>query len=83
MSKVEWKELKEVFDTRNGYTPSTSNETFWEGGYIPWFKMEDIRDNGSILNDSYLHITDKAIKDPDSSIQWDIPDSSTTLLLQG
>ena len=59
---VEWKELKEVFDTRNGYTPSTSNETFWEGGYIPWFKMEDIRDNGSILNDSYLHITDKAIK---------------------
>ena len=62
MSKVEWKELKEVFDTRNGYTPSTSNETFWEGGYIPWFKMEDIRDNGSILNDSYLHITDKAIK---------------------
>ena len=59
---MEWKELKEVFDTRNGYTPSTSNETFWEGGTIPWFKMEDIRDKGSILNDSYLHITDKAIK---------------------
>ena len=59
---VEWKELKEVFDTRNGYTPSTSNVAFWEGGNIPWFKMEDIRDNGSILNDSYLHITDKAIK---------------------
>ena len=59
---VEWKELKEVFDTRNGYTPSTSNEAFWEGGYIPWFKMEDIRDNGNILYDSYLHITDKAIK---------------------
>lgn len=59
---MEWKELKEIFDTRNGYTPSTSNETFWEGGTIPWFKMEDIRDNGSILNDSYLHITDKAIK---------------------
>ena len=59
---VEWKELKEVFDTRNGYTPSTSNETFWEGGNIPWFKMEDLRDNGGFLNDSYLHITDKAIK---------------------
>jgi len=61
-SKMEWKELKEVFDTRNGYTPSTSNETFWDGGTIPWFKMEDIRDKGRILNDSYLHITDKAIK---------------------
>jgi type I restriction enzyme S subunit len=59
---VEWKELKEVFDTRNGYTPSTSNETFWEGGNIPWFKMEDLRNNGGILNDSYLHITEKAIK---------------------
>lgn len=59
---VEWKKLGEVFDTRNGYTPSTSNDTFWEGGYIPWFKMEDIRDNGGILKDSYSHITDNAIK---------------------
>ena len=59
---VEWKELKEVFDTRNGYTPSTSNEAFWAGGYIPWSKMEDIRDHGNILHDYYLHITDKAIK---------------------
>ena len=59
---VEWKKLKEVFETRNGYTPSTSNEAFWEGGTIPWFKMEDIRDKGSILNDSYLHITNNAIK---------------------
>ena len=59
---VEWKEIKEVFETRNGYTPSTTNESFWEGGDIPWFKMEDIRDNGGILNDSYLHITDAAVK---------------------
>ena len=59
---VEWKELKEVFDTRNGYTPSTTNESFWEGGNIPWFKMEDIRDKGGILNDSYLHITETAVK---------------------
>ena len=59
---VVWKELKEVFDTRNGYTPSTTNESFWEGGNIPWFKMEDIRDKGGILNDSYLHITETAVK---------------------
>lgn len=59
---VEWKEIKEIFETRNGYTPSTANESFWEGGNIPWFKMEDIRDNGNILNDSYLHITHNAIK---------------------
>ena len=59
---VVWKELKEVFDTRNGYTPSTTNESFWEGGNIPWFKMEDIRDKGGILNDSYLHITETAVR---------------------
>ena len=59
---VEWKELKEIFETRNGYTPSTTNESFWEGGNIPWFKMEDIRDKGGILNDSYLHITETAVK---------------------
>ena len=59
---VEMKTLKEVFDTRNGYTPSTSNSQFWDEGTIPWFKMDDIRDNGSILNDSNLHITSLAIK---------------------
>ncbi len=59
---VEMKTLKEVFDTRNGYTPSTANSSFWEDGTIPWFKMEDIRDNGRLLNDSNLHITPNAIK---------------------
>ena len=59
---VEWKEIRAVFETRNGYTPSTKNESFWTGGFIPWFKMEDIRDKGTVLNDSNLHITKKAIK---------------------
>ena len=59
---VEMKTIKEVFDTRNGYTPSTSNELFWNDGTIPWFKMEDIRDKGRILSDSYLHITAQAVK---------------------
>ncbi len=59
---VEMKTLGEIFDTRNGYTPSTSNSAFWDGGVIPWFKMEDIRDNGRILSDSNLHITPIAVK---------------------
>ena len=59
---VEWKALKEVFTTRNGYTPSTSNQDFWENGTIPWFKMEDIREKGRILSDSANHITPAAIK---------------------
>ncbi len=59
---VEMKPIKEIFDTRNGYTPSTNNEEFWDNGTLPWFKMEDIRDNGRILKDSILHITHKAVK---------------------
>jgi len=57
-----WPTIKELFNTRNGYTPSTKNDDFWIDGTIPWFKMEDIRENGHILNDSNLHITPSAIK---------------------
>ena len=59
---VEWKKLGDLFETRNGYTPSTKEDSFWVGGNVPWFKMDDIRDNGSVLDDSKLHITEKAIK---------------------
>lgn len=58
----EVKSLGDVFLFRNGYTPSKSNPEFWNGGTIPWFKLEDIRDNGHILNDSANHITSDAIK---------------------
>lgn len=60
--EVQMKPIKEIFETRNGYTPSTKNQDFWEGGYIPWFKMDDIRDNGHILKDSHLHINPIAVK---------------------
>lgn len=59
---IQWPTIKELFNTRNGYTPSTKNDDFWIDGTIPWFKMEDIRENGHILNDSNLHITPSAIK---------------------
>ena len=60
--KIEWKSMEDVFEMRNGYTPSKNNPEFWEGGSIPWFRMEDIRDFGRILSDSYQHITPAAIK---------------------
>lgn len=47
---------------RNGYTPSKNNPAFWDGGEIPWFRMEDIRANGRILSDSIQHTTPAAIK---------------------
>ena len=46
---VEWKKLADVFQLKNGYTPSKSKKEFWENGTVPWFRMDDIRQNGQIL----------------------------------
>lgn len=59
---VEYKEIGEIFNVKNGYTPSKKNSEFWENGDIPWFRMEDIRSNGKILSDSIQHITKQAVK---------------------
>ena len=49
---VEYRALYEIFITKNGYTPSKKHKEYWEQGTIPWFRMEDIRQNGNILSDS-------------------------------
>ena len=60
--EIKWMKMSDVFEIRNGYTPSKANNDFWEGGTIPWFRMEDIRQNGRILSDSISHITPKGVK---------------------
>ena len=59
---VEHKKLGEVFNLRNGYTPSTKNEAFWKNGNLPWFTMKDLRANGRILSDSIEHITCEGVR---------------------
>jgi type I restriction enzyme S subunit len=59
---VEWKTIEEVFELRNGYTPSKNNPEYWDGGTIPWFRMDDIRQNGHVLGDSIQHITPISVK---------------------
>ena len=54
--------MENIFEIRNGYTPSKSNTEYWEGGTIPWFRMEDIRTNGHVLSDSIQHITPLGVK---------------------
>ena len=54
--------IQELFDSRNGFTPSKDNPDFWENGALPWFKLDDINSKGRVLSDSYLHITPKALK---------------------
>lgn len=59
---VTWMKMSDLFDIGNGYTPSKANTEYWENGTIPWFRMEDIRQNGRILSDSIQHITPSAVK---------------------
>jgi len=60
--EVEWKTLGEVFETRNGYTPSKKEEKYWRGGTIPWFRMEDLRTSGTLLSTAIQRITPEAIR---------------------
>lgn len=59
---VEMKRLEEVFDMKNGYTPSKKKAEYWENGEVNWFRMEDIRANGNVLNDSIQKVSIDGIK---------------------
>jgi type I restriction enzyme S subunit len=60
--EVEWQPLADVFNLKNGYTPSKKNTEYWTSGTIPWFRMDDIRKNGRILNQALQSVTKIAIK---------------------
>lgn len=59
---VEYQPLEDVFDIKNGYTPSRKKPEYWENGDVNWFRMEDIRANGRILKDSIQKVTSSGIK---------------------
>ena len=54
--------MDELFEIRIGYTPSKSNLEYWDGGTIPWFRLEDIRLNGNVLVDSLSKVSGIAVK---------------------
>ncbi len=60
----EWSQptIDEIFELRNGYTPSKAIDAFWKNGSIPWFRMEDIREKGGFLKDAFQNITELAVK---------------------
>ena len=59
---VEWKSVSEIFDIKNGYTPSKSIDEYWADGSINWFRMDDIREKGNILQESIQKISSSAVK---------------------
>jgi len=62
--KNEWKikKIYEVCDIFNGSTPLRSNKEFWENGDVPWFTIDDIREQGRIINFTKQKITKKALE---------------------
>lgn len=59
---VEYKTIEELCEVKNGYTPSKKNSEFWDNGDFPWFRMEDIRANGTELSDSIQHVNLAGVK---------------------
>ena len=59
---VEYRTLEDLCEIQNGYTPSKKCAEYWENGDFPWFRMEDIRQNGRILSDSIQHINRIGVK---------------------
>ena len=59
-----WEEmmLGDLCEFRTGYTPSKSVRTFWKNGTIPWFRMDDIRENGRKLLRAKQYVTEEAVK---------------------
>ena len=60
--ETDWRTIGEIFDIRNGYTPSKKIPEYWENGSIPWFRLEDIRTNGRVLYDAIQHVHISGIK---------------------
>ena len=60
--EVEWKPVGEIFDLKNGYTPSKANSAYWANGEVPWFRMEDIRTNGRVLKSAIQSVSKLAVK---------------------
>ena len=56
----EWCRLNDVCTITNGFTPLRTEPLFWVNGTINWFTVEDIREQGEIINYTKQKITEAA-----------------------
>ncbi len=61
-------QITEVFQIRNGYTPSKAKPEYWDNGTIPWIRLEDIRTFGRLLDRATQYI-DKSGLRPSGAFQ--------------
>jgi type I restriction enzyme M protein len=55
--------IGEVCDIFNGSTPSRKELSYWENGAIPWFTIDDIREQGRVIRTTKQFITTKALEE--------------------
>tara|TARA_B100000989_G_C19520212_1_gene463786 strand:- start:230 stop:2635 length:2406 start_codon:yes stop_codon:yes gene_type:complete len=68
--------IGEVCNIINGSTPNKKNTTYWEGGNVPWFTIEDLREQGYLINDTKQKVTKLALKETSLKV---LPPKSTLL----
>ena len=51
---VEYKTIPELFNTRNGYTPSKSKKEYWENGTIPWLSSGEVNKKHISFTDNFI-----------------------------
>ena len=49
--------LGEVVELFNGSTPLKTKKAYWENGDIPWFTVDDLRDQGKYIRRTNKFIT--------------------------
>ena len=76
--KKGWKTepLGELCDIRNGSTPSKGNPAFWDGGTIPWFTIDDMREQGREISHTRQKITKSALSETSVKL---LPEDSVLL----
>ena len=55
--------IGDICDIYNGSTPSRKDLSYWNGGTIPWFTIDDIREQGRVITTTKQFITSKALQE--------------------
>ena len=62
-SEYEYFLIDDICDVVNGSTPSRKKKSYWENGTIPWFTIDDLREQGHYINKTKQKITNTALKE--------------------
>lgn len=68
--------LGEVVDLFNGSTPLKTNKNYWANGDVPWFTVDDLRNQGKYISYTEKFITQLGLKESSISL---IPENAVLL----